>query len=706
MAMLKFDAFSGIAPAASHRLAAQTATNVDLQSGALDALKGKSSSSRTVAAGTKSSYYYRCGATGTWQDFDEFTNVVRAPKHPKNDSTKQLFYYTAAGVLKFRVCENGTLTAAMTSAVHAPTAAPELSLSELFDPADDLDCLFYAWSVTKTDGTYAYTNAFNGTALQYVKHHWDGQMLYVTYLKPSFNVLLGSTEADWLKPGIGNDNPMNVAAFPKVAFRFTTKGETFTVTTASPVISTTAFDAYDNYVAGPPETGTLVALAAVTDYQAGGSGLMLDPPDGVDVFSAAQQITFSIRFDWACPYTRTYHYCYSWVDQWGQESVHSPISDVVVVKPGYKVTISRSSSLGILQTVTSHAELTQLRLYRSRAGFSDDPDAFMRINTATSALYTLVGTKVNIEDLVGEGGFDSDDRMPKIEAPPTGMHSLVVMPGGYAAALYGREVRFSETHHLNSYPEDYRVWIDDTGVGLAVVGNELVVMTEGHPYIISGSAPERMTAFKLAFPQPCLTRGGIALWKGSVVYPSYDGLCMITGGCARLLTEGRYTTDQWRALTPSSCVAGVHNEMLLAWMTGSNLCFRLAGEGVQITTTGETATGVCYDVYDDKLYIIQSTSMYQWEGGTTKATLVWKSPLVHAPHPIDWQNAQVYADSYPVTMKLYSNASGTASATVSIASAAAQRLPRLAPAEDWQVEITHNNRVYQVALSTSMAELR
>jgi hypothetical protein len=704
MALLRIKEFSGIAPRYESRKVPQQAQNVDLLSTALDPLASKSTA-RTVAAGTKSSYYYRCG-DGTWEDFSTFVDVVRAPKRPDQTSTTQLFYYLKAGALYFRACVNGVLTASALSAVYAPTAAPELSIDELFDPSADLSCLFYAWSVTEDAGAYSYANAFNGTALQYVKHQWEGQILYVTYMKPAFNVLLGSTEADWLNAGTGDSNPMNVAAFPKVAFRFTTKGETFTVNTSSPVIVTTAFDAYDGYAAGPPVEGTLVATAAVVNYQASGTGLMLDPPDGVDVYSPAQQITFAIRFDWACPYTRTYHYRYSWVDQWGQESVPSPISDVVVVRPGYKVTISRSSTKGILETVTDHAELTQLRLYRSRAGFSDNPDAFFRINGGASAEYTLVGTKTNFVDLVGEGGFDADDRMPKIEAPPSGMDNLVVMPNGYAAAFYGKTVRFSEVGHLNSYPEEYRVWVDYNVVGLSVSGNDLVVMTEGPTYIVSGSAPDRMTGFRLPFNQACVAKAGIVTWNGAVCYPSNDGYCIVQGGQAHILTGGTYSPAQWRALTPSTCIAGVHNDMLLAYMTGVTLCLRRTADGIQATTTSESWTGIYYDVVDDKLYVISSTTMSLWEGSATKMTLAWKSPVYHFDGLINWQNAQVYADSYPVTLKLYRAGSGTASATITVSSTEAFRLAKIQPAEDWQIEVQNDDRISEIALATSMRELR
>jgi hypothetical protein len=513
--------------------------------------------------------------------------------------------------------------------------------------------------------------------------------------------MMGDPIEQWLQDP---NAPMNRAAGPNYAFRLKTNNTAWpTLDITARRIDTTPFDVYVDY-GGTNQT--LVASASVRTYNAFGNLIFQALPENVHIFSPGGFVEFGIHFDWAVPYTRTYHYCYSWVDQWGQESARSPISDAVVVQPGYKATISRSSSLGILQTVTSHAELTQLRLYRSRAGFNDDNDAFFRVNNGSSALYTLVGAATNIADLVGEGGFDADDRMPKIEAPPSGMDGLVVMPNGYAAAFYGKTIRFSEVGHLNAYPEEYRIWVDYNVVGMAVSGNDLVVLTEGPVYIVSGSAPDRMTAFRLPFNQACVAKAGIVTWNGGICYPSNDGYCIVQGGQAQILTAGTYSPEQWRALTPSTCIAGVHNDMLMACMTGVTLCLRRTSDGLQATTTSETWTGLYYDVVDDKLYVISTTVMSLWEGASTKMTLAWKSPIYHFSGLLNWQNAQVYADTYPVTLKLYRAASGTASATITVADAKAFRIAKIQPAEDWQIEVQNDDRITEIALATGMRELR
>jgi len=355
-------------------------------------------------------------------------------------------------------------------------------------------------------------------------------------------------------------------------------------------------------------------------------------------------------------------------------------------------------------TVTSHAELEQIRIYRSRAGFNDDKDGFFRINSSSEV--TLSAGGGDFTDARGEGGFDADDRMPKIEAPPSGMDGLVVMPNGYAAAFYGKTIRFSEVGHLNAYPEEYRIWVDYNVVGMAVSGNDLVVLTEGPVYIVSGSAPDRMTAFRLPFNQACVAKAGIVTWNGGICYPSNDGYCILQGGQAQILTAGTYSPEQWRALTPSTCIAGVHNDMLLACMTGVTLCLRRTSDGLQATTTSETWTGRYYDVVDDKLYVISTTVMSLWEGADTKMTLAWKSPIYHFDGLLNWQNAQVYADSYPVTLKIYRAGSGTASATLTVSDSKAFRIAKIQPAEDWQIEVQNDDRITEIALATGMRELR
>ena len=79
--------------------------------------------------------------------------------------------------------------------------------------------------------------------------------------------------------------------------------------------------------------------------------------------------------------------------------------------------------------------------------------------------------------------------------------------------------------------------LNDTIIGLAAFGTTLAVMTTGQPYLLQGMHPEQMAMTKMEQPFPCLSKQGIVDMGYSAIYPSTDGLVMVSEQGAQLLTE-------------------------------------------------------------------------------------------------------------------------------------------------------------------------
>ncbi len=101
----------------------------------------------------------------------------------------------------------------------------------------------------------------------------------------------------------------------------------------------------------------------------------------------------------------------------------------------------------------------------------------------------------------------------------------------------------------HAWPPAYQIVVEYDIVGLAVVGAEIVVLTKGHPYLVTGSAPGNLTAAKIPDAQACVSAQSIVAFENGVIYASPDGLVMIDGR-ARLISTEVFDERSWAALQP------------------------------------------------------------------------------------------------------------------------------------------------------------
>lgn len=211
---------------------------------------------------------------------------------------------------------------------------------------------------------------------------------------------------------------------------------------------------------------------------------------------------------------------------------------------------------------------------------------------------------------------DAGEVIPMIEGMPKDLKWMSYTPGSFYVGLstsLPRTIFFSDVNRPTSWPSFYQYDIRDNAVGLAVVGNTVVVMTKGYPWIVSGTAPDSMSPQKLASPQACVSPRSICTMMGAAFYASADGICMIAPGAsdqAVVITEKYFDKRAWSALNPSSCVMTTYDNALHAWFTLPNGVQRSyiidIDEGVSaITTHDERAKAVTYDPETDALYFIR-----------------------------------------------------------------------------------------------------
>lgn len=209
---------------------------------------------------------------------------------------------------------------------------------------------------------------------------------------------------------------------------------------------------------------------------------------------------------------------------------------------------------------------------------------------------------------------DAGEVMPFLVSAPSDLVNITTVPGGFFAGFKRsnlREVRFSELNVPTSWPDLYAYSVHDDVVGLGVTLNSVFVLTRGMPWVITGTAPESMSASVLASQQGCVSARSICVMDGAVFYASGDGICMLRDGVTTVgvVTEKVFSKRDWAELKPSSCVMIAYDGALHFWFLdrpdAGGYVVNFNDGKAAVTTNDEVAKAVCVDPVTDKMYFVR-----------------------------------------------------------------------------------------------------
>ncbi|MFH0826132.1 MAG: hypothetical protein V2B18_25555 [Pseudomonadota bacterium] len=251
------------------------------------------------------------------------------------------------------------------------------------------------------------------------------------------------------------------------------------------------------------------------------------------------------------------------------------------------------------------------------------------------------------------------------DEPPSGLGGLIQELGGSYAGFTGNYIYRSEPAVPYAFPLDYRVTVPYTIVALALWGNSIIALTTAFPEVITGYAGNHsQRTFKV--PQSCVAKQGVVTSKFGVVYPSPDGLVLITETAWNLLTKDIFTKAQWNVYDPEDFVAVYYEDQYIAFDKNGNtaLIFDMEQrDGVfvitQALTTGLTVKDAQVMDEEDKIYLLTveagSYKAQTWNTGTSQ-TWTWKSKKFTFPGELAWNCARIIgaqSAAAPITFKVY-----------------------------------------------------
>lgn len=358
--------------------------------------------------------------------------------------------------------------------------------------------------------------------------------------------------------------------------------------------------------------------------------------------------------------------------------------------------------------------ITLRRIYRLIAGETGaeyfriiEQDATLTNATDAALPASAIRLKTNGPD--GEEGRAWD--MP----PADGKH-LTPLWGGMMAMISGRAVRICEAYQPHAWPIAYEVAPSDvTARALAVWDKYLLVLTNGKPYVITGSIPSGMGDETINFDQSCVSERSPAVVADGVCWAAPDGIAYWGARGPRLLTAGLMTRDDWQALKPETMVGVQYEGAYLLFFeptpgTRRGLAIDPSNpQGIYFLDDGYVAGH--FDKANDSLYVLDGVNVRKWDAGAAFMTATFKSKQHRLPRPVNLGWLEVTADVYPVSVTVtakWVDSGGierTVTQPLSVTSSAPTTLKSGFMATDWQVEVSTAGAVQGVALAETVAEL-
>ena len=254
-------------------------------------------------------------------------------------------------------------------------------------------------------------------------------------------------------------------------------------------------------------------------------------------------------------------------------------------------------------------------------------------------------------------GSALEEELPTLNSsiPPKNLHSFRALANGCFAGLADNELCFSETSKPYSWPLSNRYAFAGKGVGLSVVDNSVIVLTDTKPIVATATVPEAVSMADLPTYAPCVSKLSIADVGEGCLYAGHDGLYLATPAGVRNATNLLYRFDEWTQLVPETFKATFFDQRYYAmhdFADGSpSRIFELdLAEPDSVLQIDERVDNLYTNPWDGKMYAAKDQKIYEWDSDdANRYTTFWQSLKYQQPTPINYGCAQVFAEYGEIT---------------------------------------------------------
>jgi hypothetical protein len=219
-------------------------------------------------------------------------------------------------------------------------------------------------------------------------------------------------------------------------------------------------------------------------------------------------------------------------------------------------------------------------------------------------------------------------------------------------------VYFSEAYQAHAW-NPFNVWASQAPVvGVGHIGNRVVAVTEEDPVIISGYSPSNLVPSRYRMGQGGVSARGIVSGPFGVVYPSKDGLVMVSGSAAPVIvSEAFFSRDEWQALDPTSILGVLHDDRYFGFyddgVTDGGFILDPRDPDAGLVYTDIHPTAAYHDPVADDLYLCVGNQIYSWDRGPN-LTYTWRSKEFVFDKTSTFNVGRVIAETYDdLVFKVY-----------------------------------------------------
>jgi hypothetical protein len=198
---------------------------------------------------------------------------------------------------------------------------------------------------------------------------------------------------------------------------------------------------------------------------------------------------------------------------------------------------------------------------------------------------------------------------------------LCYLGNGIMLGFSGKDLYATDAYLPYSWPIAYRRALAFPIVAIKSLGGTAIIVTEGNPYIVTGSDPASLaTGGVLPLPSEYagVSKRGAAACAIGIVYPSAGGLVLAkVDGSTGLLTEKHYTVDEWQEIEPETLHGHIHDNRYFGFYSYGTTegCIVLDLTGGELTTLEMYCDAAWVDPEEDAMYFIKEAVAIEDEEG-------------------------------------------------------------------------------------------
>lgn len=342
------------------------------------------------------------------------------------------------------------------------------------------------------------------------------------------------------------------------------------------------------------------------------------------------------------------YYVQTFVNDLGWESAPSPPSLALSCKTGAIVDLTLLGA-----APAGNYGLTGRRIYVTQPGTGDDTEFYFLREIALATTTTQDDARQRGGLLATYDGTVGSSWLP----PPTAGFGVIALWAGMHAMLSGDggKLHICEPSAPYAWPAKYDRPLKAKGVALGKWGQNLVVLTTAEPVVYQGVDPLGMAPLPPGLNHPIRSARGAVSFANGVAYPSNDGLAWIGEAGQAILTDGVLTPEQWRAMNPSTMIAGRWRDCYVCAFndgTSRGFMFDLKNPG-RIWWLSSGFDACHYDELSQALFVLEGGNVREFAAGAAMTGSFTGKRFLQTP-PTNYGFAKVTATQFPVTLKVTS----------------------------------------------------